>query len=86
MKETMLERQTRIDREARARIAAENEAIGTAGAALIEACRERVGTLSGYSRHRRANQTLCGKCRTAKRKYDREHHRRRREAEMAVVV
>ena len=81
MKETALERQDRLDREARARVAAEDEAMEAAGRALIEACKERKGTLGGYSRHRRAKQALCGKCRLAKQEYDRGRHRRRRSVE-----
>ena len=85
MKETALERQARLDREARERIRREDEEREAHSAALAAKWREQrlaqCGTPSGYSRHRREGTEPCQPCLAANRDYNREADRRRRERE-----
>ena len=70
VKETARERQDRIDAEARARVAAEDERQHPLAEKL--ACGEKPGTTAGYHRHQRARQPACDACRTAMTKYKTE--------------
>lgn len=42
----------------------------------MTACRERSGSVAGYSRHRRAGEPACGECAEAKAAYSREFWRK----------
>ena len=87
MKETMLERQARIDREARERVAreAEEQEARTARfvAAWEEERRAQCGTPAGYSRHRRIGEEPCDACRQGNREYNRAMDKRKREKRKA---
>ena len=81
MKETMLERQTRLDLEARARVAADDEADWEEAREVMRkvlACGDRQGTEAGYNRHIRAKQPGCRPCKSAHNFYRQKRLKKRK--------
>ena len=83
MKETALERQTRLDREARERVVREDQEREARTAQLAAKWKEerqaQCGTPSGYQRHRRNEEKPCQACKDANRDYNRQKDAQRKE-------
>ena len=92
VKESVLERQNRVDREARVRVEEEKEAaleearkIGVQiGLSEPSGCGDKRGTITGYRRHRAVGESTCRSCKDARAAYQRDLKRRKKEKEGGV--